>query len=135
MSRIRNNEYNYISIPYFPFLFNPIVSIPLFAKIKNRILHLFIIFDWIYSIPYLTRIRNKEWSNVFISYSLFFKIDVTLERRLRKLHVFMGTAAVFTLIIYNSITQQLATLRESLLLPYSHCISNCFYSLFAQNEE
>ena len=46
----------------------------------------------------------------FISYSLFSKIEVT---RLRKLHVSTETAAVFTRIIYNWITQQLATLTES----------------------
>ena len=48
-----------------------------------------------------------------ISYYLFSKIDVTVERRLRKPHVSTVTAAVFTRIIYNWITQQLATLRES----------------------
>ena len=50
---------------------------------------------------------------MFIFYSIFSKIDVTLERRLRKLHVSTGTAAVFTRISYNWITRQLATLRES----------------------
>ena len=50
---------------------------------------------------------------MFISYTLFSKIEVTLERRLRKMHISTGTAAVFTRITYNWITQQLATLRES----------------------
>ena len=50
---------------------------------------------------------------MFVPYSLFYKIDVTLKRQLRKLHVSTGTAAVFTRIINNSITRQLATLRES----------------------
>ena len=40
---------------------------------------------------------------MFISYSLILKIDVTLERRLRKLRVSTGTAAVFTRIIYKYI--------------------------------
>ena len=56
-------------------------------------------------------------------YFLFFisKIDIKLERRLRKLHVSTGTAAVFTRIIFNWITQQLATLRES-YHSYSHTL-------------
>ena len=45
-------------------------------------------------------------------YSLFYKIDVTLERQFRKMHVSTRTVAVFTRIIYNYITQQLGTLRE-----------------------
>ena len=57
--------------------------------------------------------RNNERSNEFISDFLFSIDDVTLERRLRKLHVSTGTAAVFTRIIYNWITQQLATLIET----------------------
>ena len=56
---------------------------------------------------------NKEWNNVFVPYSLFYKIDVMLKQQLRKLHVFAGTVAVFTRIIYNWIKRQLATLRES----------------------
>ena len=48
------------------------------------------------SIPYLLRIISKEWSNVFVPYSLFYKTDVTLEGHLRRLHVSTGTAAVFT---------------------------------------
>ena len=59
-------------------------------------LYFYSLFDRINSIPYLTRIRNKEWSNVFVPYYLIYKIDVTLERRLRKLHVSTGTSAVCT---------------------------------------
>ena len=53
-------------------------------------------FDRIDFISYLTRIRNKDWSNVFIPYYLFYKIDVALEWQLPKLHASTGTAAVFT---------------------------------------
>ena len=73
-----NKEYNYSSTPYF-------------------------IFDRNDSIPYLARIRNKEWCNVFVSYSIFYKIDVTVGRLLRKLLVSTGTASVFTRTIYNLI--------------------------------
>ena len=44
-----NKEYNYIYIP-----------------IPNSL------FDWIESIPYLIRIRNKEWNNVFVPFFLFY---------------------------------------------------------------
>ena len=63
LPRIRNKELKSISTPYS-------------------------IFDRIDSIPYLVRIRKKEWNSVFVPYSLFSKIDITLERHLRKLHVF-----------------------------------------------
>ena len=56
-------------------------------------------------------IRNGV--KLLFSILLFYKIDVTLGRRLRKLHVSTWTAAVFTRIIYNWITQQLANLIES----------------------
>ena len=71
------------------------------------------LFDRINSIPYLTMIRNKEWSNVFAPYSLFYNIDVTLERQLRKLYVSTRTAVVFTRKMNNWIKRHLATLRES----------------------
>ena len=51
--------------------------------------------------PYWTRIRNNEWNNVHIPYSLFYKIGVTLKRQLRKLHVSTVGAAAFTRTIYN----------------------------------
>ena len=47
----------------------------------------------------LPRIRNKEWNNVSVPYSLFYKIDVSPERQLRKLHVSTGTSAALTRII------------------------------------
>ena len=71
------------------------------------------LFDRIEFIPYLTIIRDKELSIVFIPDSPFNKIDITLKAQFRKLHVSTGTAAVFTRIIYNFITRQLATLGES----------------------
>ena len=49
---------------------------------------------------------------MFVPYSLFYKIDGTLKRQLRKLHVSTETAEVFKRIIYNWIMRQLATLRE-----------------------
>ena len=54
------------------------------------------LFRQIASISYLSRIQNKEKKNVCVIYSLICKIDVTLGRRLRKLHVPARTAAVFT---------------------------------------
>ena len=54
------------------------------------------LFRRIASIPYLSRIQNKERKNACVQYSLIYKIDVTLRRRLRKLHVSARTAAVFT---------------------------------------
>ena len=36
------------------------------------------IFDLIDFISCLTRIRNKEWNDVFIPYFLFYQIDATL---------------------------------------------------------
>ena len=52
------------------------------------------LYDRVDSIPYVTRIRNNEWSNVFISYSLFYKIHA--RTAVAQLHVSTGTAAVFT---------------------------------------
>ena len=46
-----------------------------------------------------------------VPHFVFYKIDVTLK--VVQVHVSTGTAAVFTHIIYNWITRQLATLRES----------------------
>ena len=37
------------------------------------------LFDGIVSIPYLTRIRIKEWSMVCVPHSVFYKIDVTIK--------------------------------------------------------
>ena len=62
---------NYISTPYYLFLF-----------------------DRIDSIAYLTRIRIKEWNIVFVPHCLFYKIDVTLERQLRQLVTILDHAAV-----------------------------------------
>ena len=58
------------------------------------------LFDRVDSIPYLTRIRNKEWSNVCVLHSVFYKIDVTIKVA-QAANVSAGTAAVFTRIIYN----------------------------------
>ena len=44
----------------------------------------YFLFDRIVSIPYLTRIRNKELNNVFVPYYLFYKISVTVEGQLRR---------------------------------------------------
>ena len=74
----------------------PIISIPYLPRIRNKeIIHfLFLIpyflFVQIDSIPYFTRIGKKKLNNVFVPYSSFYKIDVTLRRPLRKLHVFVG---------------------------------------------
>ena len=68
---------------------------------KRLEFYFFSLFDRIDSNPYFTRIRINERNNVFIPYSLIYKIDATLKRQLRKLHVSTGTAAVFTRIIYN----------------------------------
>ena len=54
------------------------------------------LFIRIASIHYLPRIQNKENKNACVQYSLFYQIDVTLGRPLRKLHVSARTAAVFT---------------------------------------
>ena len=52
----------------------PIISIPCFAHNKEYGIESipYSIFDRIYSIPYLTRIRNKEWNTLSIPYSLSF---------------------------------------------------------------
>ena len=54
------------------------------------------LFRRIVSIPHLSRIQNKEKKNACVLYSLIYKIDVTLGRRLRTLHVSVRTASVFT---------------------------------------
>ena len=48
------------------------------------------------SIPYFSRMQNKEKKNVCVQYSLIYNIDVTLGRRLGKLYVSARTAAVIT---------------------------------------
>ena len=67
---------------------------------SNSILFVFSIpcslFGRIASIPHLSRIQNKEKNNSCVLYSLIYKIDVTLRRRLCKLQVSARTAAVFT---------------------------------------
>ena len=77
----------------------------------------YFLFDRVDSIYYLTRIRHKEWSNVSVPRFVFYKIDVTLKRQLRKLHVSTGTAAVLTRIIYNWITQQVGYLKRVIVTP------------------
>ena len=57
---------------------------------------------------------------MFVRNSLFYKIDVTLKRQLRKLHVSTGTAAVFIRIIHKWITRQLATYESH---SYSHTVN------------
>ena len=50
----------------------------------------YLIFCRIGSIPYLYRIQNKEKKKVCVHYSLIYKNDVQLRRRLRKLYVTLG---------------------------------------------
>ena len=65
----------------------------------NRVTFLFHIpyfIEYIESIPYLSKMQNKKQKNARLSYSLFYKSDVTLGCQLRKLHASAGTEAVFT---------------------------------------
>ena len=58
---------------------------------SNSIIFLFSIscslFRRITTIPYFSRIQNKENKNACVQYSLCYKIDVTLGQKLRKLYV------------------------------------------------
>ena len=51
----------------------------MFAQNEYRIeFYFYSLFDRINYIPYFTRIWNKKLNNVFVPYSLFYKIDVML---------------------------------------------------------
>ena len=111
LPRIRNKEYNYIYITYSIFLIWSNLFFSLFAPNKKQWIEF--VFYSLLPTPYMIEailfllfliwkeygIRNGVSFLFHIPY--FIKIDVTLDRQLRKLHVSTGTAASFTRITDN----------------------------------